>query len=216
MKTVFTASKRTVLIAACILFFEIVIGAVVVSLALRSLNAKKQELARARQELSVVSNEANQLTELRRRKALYASRLARLEKPLAEGKGERVIPSLMVQLYDLSKRTGVSISSVKPGEVVSPQPAAGSAQQTSQQASQQQKPRLPYEARKIGLDLTGTFAQLHAFLEGLSRFPKPVEVGNFQLRPVDQEPGRAARLGISIELTCYAVYKEGQSEAPKG
>lgn len=216
MRTVFTASKRTVLITAFALVLEIAVATSLVFLARGAVNSRKAELDRAKQELSVVRNEANQLTELRRQKALCQARLQRLEPALPAGKGNQVVPSLMVQLYDLAKRSGVTISAIRPTQVVAPKPQQGQQQGTA--SSAQPQPAAPgFEMRKVSVDLTGTFAQLHKFLEGLASFPKPVEVANFQIRPVEQEPGRAARLGVAFELNCYTIYREvGARETAQG
>jgi len=218
VRTVFTASKRTVLITACALVLEIALVASLMLLALRALNSRKADLDRARQELSVVRNEANQLTDLRRQKALCQARLQRLEPALGPGRGNRVVPTLMVQLYDLAKRSGVTISAVRPTQAPAPKPQPAQGQAPSSPSGTQPQPSTQgFEARKVSIDLTGTFAQLHKFLEGLASFPKPVEVANFQIRPVEQEPGHAAKLGVAFELNCYTVYREvGARETAKG
>ncbi|MGQ9524752.1 MAG: hypothetical protein ACUVTZ_07915, partial [Armatimonadota bacterium] len=206
MRTVFTASKRTLLITACALGLEIALFTSLIMLSLRSLNSSRAELARAKQELSVVRNEANQLTDLRRQKALCQVRLQRLEPAIKPGKGNKLIPTLMVQLYDLGKRSGATISAVRPTQ--SPAPTSQPAQQQAAAAGSQPRPATSFEVRKVSVDMTATFAQLHKFLEGLATFPKPVEVANLQIRPVAQEPGRPARLGVGFELNCYTVYEE--------
>jgi Tfp pilus assembly protein PilO len=204
MKLCFFGNRKGITILAGVLALEVLLALTVIMFASRWRSTQAAALTQAQQDLSILIAEANQLPYLRMQTVEYQDRLRRLEAPLPPGRGGRLVPTIMVQLYELAGSTGVTVGSVRPTLV-------------KQTASAKEADKTTFETSKIGLDLQGTFAQLHAFLDGLSYFPKPVEITNIQLRPLDRTAGRVPRLGINVELTCHTIYREEQKgEAGEG
>lgn len=211
MKARLSITKKTILVLTVALALELVACAAVLIAAQRGRSARAAELASAHQNLSMLRNEANQLTDLRLQYLQSRQLLKRLEPPMAPNKGDRMVPSIMIEMSELAAKTGVTLTALRPDEAKAPatQPSGGAG--SSQGATK-------YETRRVSLDMQGTFAQVHAFLEGLVGFPKPVEISNVQLRPtVNRGSGTAPSLGVSLELLCYMIYAEDKKgEAARG
>ena len=172
-------------------------------------DAAASELARDQQVVARAEKERAEYERLR-------AHIAEVERKLPQRKE---IPGLLTAMEQLTKKVGVTFSSIKPGPLsaVAPAPTTqGSATQGSAaQGSAAQAGQTPaktaaamYSSMPVDLVLGGTFAQTLEYLRDLRSFPRLLIVDSVSLSP--QGP---PNLGVTIHAEIYTL---GASQAPTG
>lgn len=167
-------------------------------------DAAAAELARDQQVVARAEKERAEYERLR-------AHIAEVERKLPQRKE---IPGLLTAMEQLTKKVGVTLSSIKPGALsaVAPAPAAqGSAAQGSAASGGQTPAKTApamYSSMPVDLVLGGTFAQTLEYLRDLRSFPRLLIVDSVSLSP--QGP---PSLGVTIHAEIYTL---GTPQAPTG
>ena len=114
------------------------------------------------------------------------------------------VPTLLQQLQGLGESTQLTVTSVRPGPIVSATPtppATPRLEGGSDSAPAKKAAPLPYDIQPIAISATGTYPQLMRFVYSLPRFPKILSLQSVTLHPgaADKTDGvKAAKDATSI------------------
>jgi type IV pilus assembly protein PilO len=144
--------------------------------AYESLAARRAQLAAVQATIDRGLATARRLPEFRAEVAGLESQLAGLRAVLPE---ERDVADLLRRVQGMATQSNLSIRSFRPQAV----------------ARRQLHAEWP-----IGLELEGTFHDLGAFLERVSRFPRIINVSGIRIRARDSQTG-----GVTIVAECTAT-----------
>ncbi len=132
------------------------------------------------------------------------------------------IPTLLKQLERLGKSHNLRVLSVKPRlEQAATQPSRrdpaaqveGDANSNDKQGENKPE-RKPYDSLTIDIEVTGTYANLMAFLNGITSFPKILEVNALQITPTTQcKSFGSPELSMQINVTAYIFPVAGDSHS---
>ncbi len=103
------------------------------------------------------------------------------------------IPALLTRMEQFTKRLGITLDSVRPGQLEpvtstgAPATAASGTPTPAGKAGGSGAPNaaksMPYSRMQVGLSITGTFAQVVQYLKELREFPRLVVVDSISLSP---------------------------------
>ncbi len=103
------------------------------------------------------------------------------------------IPALLTRMEQFTKRLGITLDSVRPGQLEpvtsssAPATAASGTATPAGQAGGSGAPNaaksVPYSRMQVSLSITGTFAQVVQYLKELREFPRLVVVDSISLSP---------------------------------
>jgi type IV pilus assembly protein PilO len=150
--------------------------------ALQQQQTKETELADLQKQIRALEATANKLAEFQREVQMLEAKLEGLKRSLPP---EQEMPDLMRRLQYLAAQSSLSVVKFNPA---TPQP------------------REFYQEIPIAIDMEGTYHNLGAFLDRISRIPRIVNVGNIQVRARPQ-PTINNTITVSAIATTY-VYKD--------
>lgn len=142
----------------------------------QSINDRRAQLTAVRQEIDRGLRIARQLPEFRREVAEQESRLERLKTQLPE---EKDVADLLRRIQGMATQSNLTIRSFTPQAI----------------ATRQLHAEWP-----IGLELEGTYHDLGAFLERVSKFPRIINVSGIQIKGKERGPD-----GSTITAECTAT-----------
>ena len=129
------------------------------------------------------------------------------------------VPTMVQQLQRLATSDHLKLVSVRPGSIVDPAPAAGSAAASNTANDKEKKaPPAPYKTMVVMISVEGTYKQIMAFVYHMTRFPKIVMIQSLTLSPRGSTPGlvnvsKTPLLGAEISLQAY-LFDDVPSSAP--
>jgi type IV pilus assembly protein PilO len=150
---------------------------------------REAELARLRADIDRGLTIARRLPEFRKEVAELEGQLERLRAVLPE---EQDVGDLLNRVNAMATQSNLTIRGFTPAAV----------------AQKQLHAEWP-----IGLQLEGTFHDLGAFLERVSKFPRIINVGTIKIRARENQPGRAT---ITAECTATTFVLVEPAPAPAG
>ena len=183
-------------------------------------------LTRMTEELRQKEEEKSQGERIARRQVEAEQQLemdrARLEFLEAGVPNAAYVPTLLRDLEALAVNTHNRVSSVRPELVPvkaptrlerrrDPNAADKPEGENGEKKEPEEKPK-PYDPLYIKVSLVGTYPQIQAFLQQLTRFPKIVAVQELQLRPHAGagKPEMANMLDCDLKLTAYIMKDSGR------
>ena len=132
----------------------------------------------------------------------------------------REIPRLLLQLDELSNRTGVTVTSLKPGPLqAATVPAAAPARPGGRAAvSGAPKPpqpkAAPYDRFPIEFEIRGSFPAVVQFVRGLEDFPRFLAISDLRVTPASPKRGEDPDdpvLTLGVTVTAYVRPENGDS-----
>lgn len=145
-----------------------------------SLEQRRAQLASIRADIDRGLATARRLPEFRREVGELEAQLERLRTVLPE---ERDVAELLRRVQAMATQSNLTIRGFSPQAV------------TRQQL---------HAEWPIGLQLEGTYHDLGAFLERISKFPRIINVSNLRIRARDAQAGGAAQAGGDSKATIVA------------
>ena len=152
-----------------------------------AIDSRRVELARLRAEIDRGLATARRLPEFRKEVASLEGQLERLRAVLPE---EQDVGDLLSRVNAMATQSNLTIRGFTPQAV----------------AQKQMHAEWP-----IGLQLEGTYHDLGAFLERVSKFPRIINVGNIKISAREARTGRAT---ITAECTATTFVLAEQPAAP--
>lgn len=127
------------------------------------------------------------------------------------------VPTLLKQLQGLAAQTHLSVTSVRPGTLITPTPAkpAGTSTDATTDSTPKKK-AVPYDTLDIAVDVNGSYANTVTFLYGLTQFPKIVSVASAQMQPGPADaaaPGASPIITTNLHLTAF-IFHQDKTAAP--
>jgi Tfp pilus assembly protein PilO len=135
----------------------------------------------------------------------------------------REIPRLLLQLDELSSRTGVTVTSLKPGPlqtatVPSAAPAGparpgGRAPVSGTPKPAKPKPA-PYDRFPIEFEIRGSFPAVMQFVRGLEDFPRFLAISDLRVTPATPKRGEDPddpAMSLAFTVTAYVRPENGDS-----
>ncbi len=150
--------------------------------ALKQQETKEKELADLQQQIRALEATANKLPEFQREVQALEAKLETLKRILPP---EKEMPDLMRRVQYLAAQSSLSVVRFNPG---------GNVQ------------REFYQEIPIGLDLSGTYHNMGAFLDRISRMSRLVTMGDLKIKSRSQ-PTISNTVDITATATTY-VYQE--------
>lgn len=174
------------------------------------LEAQRADAARLRQDAQRSAELESAVGDLRKSVSAVEARLS----------SARGIPPLLLQIDELAGRSGVTVTSIKPGvlQPVGTSAAArgGKGLPRTPQGSAPQAPQ--YQQLTIDLETKGTFASTLDFVRGLESFPRALAITNMQLTQAPSGPGMAVGgdpedpvLTLGVTATVYVRPESGDT-----
>jgi type IV pilus assembly protein PilO len=156
-----------------------------------ALDSRRGELARLRAEIDRGLSTARRLPEFRAEVAALEGQLERLRAVLPE---EQDVGDLLSRVNAMATESNLTIRGFTPQAV----------------AQKQLHAEWP-----IGLELEGTYHDLGAFLERVSRFPRIINVGTIKISARENQTGRAT-ITAECTATTFVLAEPAAAAAPKG
>jgi Tfp pilus assembly protein PilO len=127
------------------------------------------------------------------------------------------VPTLLAQLQELAAQTHLTVSAMRPSEVVSPAaapaPAAAAAGDGAAVGAKKTPPPPPYDTLDVSVDISGSYADTNMFLYSLTCFPKIVSVDSVQMHPgTAAAPGGPLIVMTSLKLTAFMFHDVDASQ----
>jgi type IV pilus assembly protein PilO len=157
--------------------------------ALEQQKAKETKLEELQKQIHALEATANKLADFQREVQILEAKLEGLKRSLPP---EKEMPDLMRRLQYLAAQSSLAVVKFDPGK---PQN------------------REFYQEIPIALDLVGTYHNLGAFLDRVSRIPRIINVGNIRIK-AQSHPTVNNTIAVSAVATTY-VYREGPPPAPR-
>jgi type IV pilus assembly protein PilO len=158
--------------------------------ALQQQQKKETELAELQKQIRALEATANKLAEFQREVQMLEAKLEGLKRSLPP---EKEMPDLMRRLQYLAAQSSLAVLKFAPATPV-------------------QKDF--YQEIPIAIDMQGTYHNMGAFLDRISRIPRIVNVGNLRIKAQGQ-PTVNNTVAVSATATTY-VYKDAPPPATKG
>jgi type IV pilus assembly protein PilO len=155
------------------------------------LAARNRELEEVRARNNKGSETARQLPAFRAQIADLEARLAALKPILPE---EKDVGDLLRRIQTLATQSNLTIRGFRP------QPIAT---------------REIHAEWPIGLELEGTYHNLGAFLDRVSRFPRIINVGSLNIKPKDDQTP-VSTIEVSCTATTFVLVDQSATPAPAG
>jgi type IV pilus assembly protein PilO len=150
--------------------------------ALEQQKTKETELAELQKQIRALEATANKLAEFQREVQMLEAKLEGLKRSLPP---EKEMPDLMRRLQYLAAQSSLAVLKFAPAAPV-------------------QKDF--YQEIPIALDMQGTYHNMGAFLDRISRIPRIVNVGNLRIK-AQNTPTVNNTVGVSAVATTY-VYQD--------
>jgi len=159
--------------------------------ALQQQQTKETELAELQKQIRALEATANKLAEFQREVQMLEAKLEGLKRSLPP---QKEMPDLMRRLQYLAAQSSLAVLKFAPATPVQKE---------------------FYQEIPINIDLQGTYHNMGAFLDRISRIPRIVNVGNLSIRSQNQ-PTVNNTVAVSAIATTY-VYQDAQPPSkPKG
>ena len=156
------------------------------------LDTRRGELARLRAEIDRGLSTARRLPEFRKEVSALEGQLERLRAVLPE---EQDVGDLLSRVNAMATESNLTIRGFTPQAV----------------AQKQLHAEWP-----IGLELEGTYHDLGAFLERVSKFPRIINVGTIKISARENQTGRATITAECTATTFVLAEPAAAAAAPKG
>jgi type IV pilus assembly protein PilO len=157
--------------------------------ALEQQKQKETRLADLQKQIRALEATANKLPEFQREVQALEARLETLKRILPP---EKEMPDLMRRLQYLAAQSSLAVVKFNPATPVSKE---------------------FYQEIPINIDLEGTYHNMGAFLDRISRIPRIVNMGNLQIRARSQ-PTVNNTVSVSAVATTY-VYRDAPATAQR-
>ena len=157
-----------------------------------ALDSRRGELARLRAEIDRGLSTARRLPEFRKEVSALEGQLERLRAVLPE---EQDVGDLLSRVNAMATESNLTIRGFTPQAV----------------AQKQLHAEWP-----IGLELEGTYHDLGAFLERVSKFPRIINVGTIKISARENQTGRATITAECTATTFVLAEPAAAAAAPKG
>jgi len=181
-------------------------------------SSKNATLRQLGEEIRALEVTKNKLQEFRQEVEQRKAKLETLKRILP---ADKETPELMKKVQYLVTESSLAIKKFTPGPTVTktfdPPPVPGAPAprpSPSPSPGAAQKPQDTYQEWPINMDLDGSYHNLGAFLDRVSRLSRLVNVGNMKIK-VQQAP----RVGNTVAASCVAttyVYVEAPPAPPGG
>ena len=174
------------------------------------LAAQRADIARLQAEVGQKTGIEGQIADLQHAMSVLGTKL-----PSA-----REIPRLLLQLDALSSRTGVTVTSLKPGPLqAATVPAAAPARPGGRPAvSGASKPGAPkpapYDRFPIEFEIRGSFSAVMQFVRGLEDFPRFLAISDLRVTPASAKRGDDPDdppLTLGVTVTAYVRPENGDN-----
>ena len=132
----------------------------------------------------------------------------------------REIPRLLLQLDALSSRTGVTVTSLKPGPlqaatVPAPAPVRPGGRPAVSGAPKPGAPKpAPYDRFPIEFEIRGSFSAVMQFVRGLEDFPRFLAISDLRVTPASAKRGddpEDPALTLGVTVTAYVRPENGDN-----
>jgi type IV pilus assembly protein PilO len=157
--------------------------------ALQQQQTKENELADLQKQIRALEATANKLAEFQREVQMLEAKLEGLKRSLPP---EQEMPDLMRRLQYLANQSNLAVLKFDP-------------------TTPQQKEF--YQEIPIAIDIEGTYHNMGAFLDRISRIPRIVNVGGLKIKS-QSKPTVNKTIAVSATATTY-VYKDAPPEQTK-
>jgi type IV pilus assembly protein PilO len=155
-----------------------------------SIDSRQQELTKLRGDINRGLATARRLPEFRRELGELEAQLERLRPVLPE---ERDVAELLRRVQAMATQSNLSIQGFQPRAV----------------ATRQTHAEWP-----IGLQLSGTYHDLGAFLERVSKFPRIINVNGIRIEA--RQGGGPATIDVTCTATTFVLIDPATAPAPAG
>ncbi|MCM2276756.1 MAG: type 4a pilus biogenesis protein PilO [Oligoflexia bacterium] len=150
------------------------------------LNLKKKEVAAAQEDLAKLNKKVEQTKEFMRSLNTKREELRKLAQELEDTKAVLTetldVPAFMKLVLTEAQRVGLTVQSIKPGEVS----------------------RQEYYAQQLfDVSFRGVYVQLIGFLDRLANLQKIVRVDDFTMKPISSSSARHVELEGMLQLKAF-------------
>jgi type IV pilus assembly protein PilO len=156
--------------------------------ALQQQKTKETELAELQKQIRALEATANKLADFQREVQMLEAKLEGLKRSLPP---EKEMPDLMRRLQYLAAQSSLAVMRFSPATPVQKE---------------------FYQEIPIAIDLEGTYHNMGAFLDRISRIPRIVNLGNLKITARSQ-PTVNNTVSVSATATTY-VYKDASAPPP--
>jgi Tfp pilus assembly protein PilO len=215
-KNLKTSGKNVTAAFAGTALLTLVCGGGVIFVMNQRINAERNQASNLEAQVGSSEQVAKRLQATRADYDLTRSKIADLEDSIPQ---KSYVPTLLQQLQNLATTTHLFVTSIQPGQIITPAPpAATTTTSTSSSNKTKAAATVPYDTMDVSLSLTGTYVDTQKFVYGLTHFPKIISVTGMQMSPV-AAPGASttaapASVTTNLKLTAFVFPDTDPDSSP--